>query len=202
MLSNVYVYADYRCVIASRNSYFDMAILLACFFTFDSPAKSPEVEAMRLPALLAGPYDSKQRHRIGSGNGWGVCAMAYGTHAFTSPLIDLWQNNTCIAQSSQKFFDFNGCDASHPTDGMCSNYSKIFQLICHSSSAFVLSGNIPDLSGNTYLSLDGGYSMKCDASHIWTLSEAQAVGVDTGSVASVAPSVDALVALGHAQLGF
>ena len=66
----------------------------------------------------------------------------------------------------------------------------------------VTSGNIPDLSSNTYLSLDGGYTLKCTANDIWTLAEAQAVGVDVGSSVGLAPSVDALVALGHSQLGF
>lgn len=63
-------------------------------------------------------------------------------------------------------------------------------------------GNIPDLAGNTYLSLDGGYTLHCGSSDSWTLAEAQAVGVDVGSTAGLAPSVEALVALGHAQLGF
>lgn len=70
---------------------------------------------MRLPATLAGSYQG--RRTPGAGNGWGVCAMAYGTHAFTAPLIDLWEGNTCIAQSSEKFFDFNGCNVGNPTDG-------------------------------------------------------------------------------------
>lgn len=78
---------------------------------------SPEVLAMRLPSTLAGPYHRLTRGPARPGNGWGVCAMAYGTHAFTAPLIDLWENNTCITQSSEKFFDFNGCDAADPTDG-------------------------------------------------------------------------------------
>lgn len=63
-------------------------------------------------------------------------------------------------------------------------------------------GNIPDLARNTYLSVDGGYSLHCGSSDVWTLPQAQAVGVDVGSSASVVPTVDALVALGHAQLGF
>ena len=65
-----------------------------------------------------------------------------------------------------------------------------------------LDGTIPyPLTGNTYLSGDGGYEMRCK-DETWDLAQAQARGVDVGSSAAMLPTVEELVALGHATLGF
>ena len=57
------------------------------------------------------------------------------------------------------------------------------------------------MSGNTYMSTDGGYQNVCNSTN-FNLTEAQALGVDVGSVATTLPTVDALVAMGHALLDF
>lgn len=57
------------------------------------------------------------------------------------------------------------------------------------------------LSGNSYMSQDGGYHNRCNNSD-WSLAEAQAKGVDVGSSNATLPTIDELVALGHALLEF
>ena len=135
-----------------------------------TPIRQPFVQRLGLPK---GDYS-----KYGLGNGFGVCTMADGTHSFDSTLIDTWVNNTCIAQSSQKFFDYRGCNPTTPHDG-----------------------NIPALLSNTYLSGDGGYTMHCDK-RIWNLAQAMAVGVDVGSSLGLLPSTEQLIQMGRATLGF
>jgi hypothetical protein len=152
MVGNAYVYADY------------------------APVTLPAVRALGLPSGDITKYGVGSQG--GLRNGWGVCAMAYGTSDFVAPLIDVWRSNTCILQSSAKAFDFNGCHPSTPADG-----------------------NIPLLSGNTYLTGDNSYSMKCGGS-TWTLAQAQAAGVDVGSTVGPTPALADLVSLGHTMLAF
>jgi hypothetical protein len=57
------------------------------------------------------------------------------------------------------------------------------------------------MRGNTYLSSTSDYTMSC-RSTTWTLAEAQALGVDLGSVTGALPSIDELVAMAHDRLQF
>jgi hypothetical protein len=57
------------------------------------------------------------------------------------------------------------------------------------------------MSGNTYMSQDGGYQNHCNRSD-WTLADAQAMGVDIGSVNSTLPSLQQLLDMAHALLQF
>jgi hypothetical protein len=114
----------------------------------------------------------------GEGNGWEACAMSYGTHALPTALADVWTGNTCIAARGASFFSFNGCNGDAPLDG-----------------------NAPLFSNNVYASDDGVYTMKCGA-QTWNLSQAQAHGVDAGSVLIAPPTVDAVVAAARALLHF
>ncbi len=110
-------------------------------------------------------------------NGWNACAMSYGTWAM-GPLSDRWFNNTCIAQDSKRFFSFNGCNSATPMDG-----------------------GIPLFAANRYASQDGGYTMGC-GKESWGLAQAQAAGVDVGSVLVPLPSAAELVAAAKALCGF
>ena len=115
---------------------------------------------------------------LGSGNGWDACAMSYGTAALPTALADVWTGNTCICSHGAAFFSFNGCNPDAPLDG-----------------------NSPLFSNNIYASDDGLYAMKCGA-QTWNLTQAQAHGVDAGSVLTPPPSVDEVVAAARALLHF
>ena len=52
-----------------------------------------------------------------------------------------------------------------------------------------------------YFTGDGSYYNRCNESS-WDLTEAQARGVDAGSTVATLPTVDEIVALAHAILGF
>ena len=114
----------------------------------------------------------------GEGNGWDACAMSYGTHALPTALADVWTGNTCICTHGSAFFSFNGCNNDAPLDG-----------------------SAPLFSNNVYAADDGLYSMKC-GSATWNLTQAQARGVDTGSVLAPPPDVDAVIAAARALLHF
>ena len=57
------------------------------------------------------------------------------------------------------------------------------------------------LSGNVYRNAGAAYVNRC-AGSVWNLTQAQALGVDVGSVVAPLPSTDELVAMGHAMLQF
>jgi hypothetical protein len=57
------------------------------------------------------------------------------------------------------------------------------------------------MSGNTYMNAAANYSLRCNHS-VWSLPQAQALGVDVGSVVRLPPSTEELVAMGHAMLEF
>ena len=57
------------------------------------------------------------------------------------------------------------------------------------------------MSDNIYRSSDASYVNHCH-NQTWSLAEAQALGVDVGSVLAGLPSTSELVAMGHAMLGF
>ena len=111
-------------------------------------------------------------------HGWNACSMAYGSQALPFELRDVWANNTCICSTGSKFFSFNSCDAASPTDG-----------------------GIPLFSSNTYASVDNTYSMTC-GDKTWSLSEAQALGVDTGSSLVPVPTTAQIISAAHTLLQF
>jgi hypothetical protein len=127
------------------------------------------------PALLSREVSP---HTVGLGNGWDACAMSYGTHALPPELADKWSRNTCITRSSSAFFSFNGCNDANPNDG-----------------------GIPLFSSNSYFSDDGGWEMTCGKTK-WNLSQAQALGVDAGSTAGLAPGTADIIQQGRALLQF
>jgi len=115
----------------------------------------------------------------GDGNGWNACAMSYGTSKLPPNLTDVWTGNTCICASSSRFFDFNGCNGASPLDG-----------------------NAPLFSNNVYASDDNAYQMKCGSATWSSLAEAQAVGVDVGSVLVPVPSTADIIAAARDLLQF
>jgi hypothetical protein len=112
---------------------------------------------------------------------FGVCATEIASAPFAaSGLQDQWFLNTCIANSSSRFFQWMSCNSSD-----------------------LLGGTIPvPMQGNTYMSFDGGYEMSCGSTKWTALSEVQAQGVDVGSTNSTLPSDQDLVALAHEVLQF
>lgn len=115
--------------------------------------------------------------------GYSVCATSIASYAWRTAGLDgqqeQWQGNTCIASSHTSFFNWYECNSTHPLDG-----------------------TIPfPMSGNTYMSSDAGYEMRCRDT-TWTLAQAQALGVDAGSTTAVLPTVDELVAMAHNRLQF
>ena len=154
-----------------------------------SPITSPAVRALGLElgedtAAMRAKYprhlSSQPGGGLGSGNGVSTCAATVAPWASaTLGLADQFRDNTCIASSSSHFFDwYSPCNTTKPTDG----------------SMWLMSSNI-------YRSADGGYQNRCDKES-WSLAQAQALGVDVGSVNTTLPSTDELVALGHAMLDF
>ena len=117
------------------------------------------------------------------GNGYSSCASSIASYPWRAAGLDglqeQWWNNTCIASSPDKFFDWYECNSTHPLDG-----------------------TIPfPMQRNTYLSPTADYRMHCRDT-TWTLAEAQAAGVDVGSTAGALPTVDELVAMAHDRLQF
>ena len=104
--------------------------------------------------------------------------MSYGTAALPADLIDVWTGNTCICSSGAHFMSFNGGNEASPLDG-----------------------HVPHFSGNTYASDDGNYAFPCGKA-TWNLTQAQAAGVDVGSVLVPVPTTDEVVAAAHALLQF
>ena len=154
-----------------------------------SPVTSPAVRALALslgedtPAMRSKyprELSSQRGGGVGSGNGYSNCAATIAPWASAQlGLADQFRDNTCIASTSDHFFDwYNPCNNATPTDG----------------SMWLMSGNI-------YRSPDGSYRNVCNG-NAWNLTQAQALGVDVGSVATTLPSTDELVAMGHALLQF
>ena len=157
-----------------------------------SPITSPAVRALGLPLgedtpAMRAKYPrelSSQRGGggggVGSGNGYGTCASTIAPWASAElGLADQFRSNVCIASSPSQFFDwYNPCNNATPTDG----------------SMWLMSDNV-------YMSPDGGYVNRCNAD-AWNLTQAQALGVDVGSVVTTLPSTDELVAMGHNLLQF
>jgi hypothetical protein len=127
------------------------------------------------PALRA----LARKYELSEGNGVNFCTGSVATGAFAQlGLADQYRGNTCIVSSSTNLFRwYNPCSNTTPTDG----------------SMWLLSDNI-------YRSADGGYRNACGGA-VWNLTEAQALGVDVGSVTTTLPSTDELVAMGKAILG-
>lgn len=115
----------------------------------------------------------------GDGNGWNACAMSYGTNKLPTNLTDVWTGNTCICASSSRFFSFNGCNGASPLDG-----------------------NAPLFSNNVYASDDNKYAMTCGSATWTSLAEAQAVGVDVGSMLVPVPSTADIIAAARDLLQF
>lgn len=111
---------------------------------------------------------------------FGVCATEIASAPFASKgLQDQWYGNTCIANSSSRFFLWMSCNS---TD--------------------LLDGTIPvPLSGNRYMSSDGGYEMVCSGKHM-NFTEVQAMGADLESTVSTLPTIQELVDLAHEVLQF
>lgn len=94
-------------------------------------------------------------------------------------LSDVWSNNTCITQGVGKSqMDSNSCNPDDPTDG-----------------------SVPLFSANKYANPESNYSFHCGKS-MWSLAEAQAHGVNVGSVIIPLPSTADIIAAGHALLEF
>jgi len=149
-----------------------------------SPITSPAVRKMGLPrgnhtAKYAGSSQS-DGFGISSRNGYSTCTATIAPFASAAlGLADQFKDNVCIASTSDHFFDwYNPCNKTNPTDG----------------SMWLMSDNI-------YRSADGGYANRCDNVQ-WNLTEAQAMGVDVGSVATTLPTLEELVAMGRAVLEF
>ena len=119
-----------------------------------------------------------RKYQLSEGNGVNFCTGSVATGAFAQlGLADQYRGNTCIVSSSTNLFRwYNPCSNTTPTDG----------------SMWLLSDNV-------YRSADGGYRNACGGA-VWNLTQAQALGVDVGSVTTTLPSTDELVAMGMAVL--
>jgi hypothetical protein len=103
--------------------------------------------------------------------------MSYSGWAMGN-LSDVFSNNTCITVDPGSIFAFNDCNEASPNDG-----------------------HVPIFSKNTYANPPGVYEFKC-GKQSWNLTQAQAVGVDVGSVLVPLPSTDDIIAAGRALLEF
>lgn len=113
------------------------------------------------------------------GGSWPNCLMAYGTSVLPSSLLDTWQNNTCITGTGSNIYALPGCNPKNVTDG-----------------------NTPLLSGNTFMTADGQYSLKCGGQTWTTLAEAQAAGAEVGStLTGSVPTTPEILAMAAALLG-
>ena len=101
------------------------------------------------------------------------CYGGAGGSTFSPSRRDSWVNETCIAGSPGAVYHTD-CDASTPLDGL-----------------------LPLLANNTLLLDAGDYTLQC-GSAAWTLAEAQARGVDVGTVVGAAPDAAGVLALATA----
>jgi len=60
---------------------------------------------------------------------------------------------------------------------------------------------IPLTTNNQFYAPGARITIRCDLDD-WSLSEAQAQGIDVGSAVNDTPTIDQIVAWGHAVLGF
>lgn len=134
------------------------------------------------PAALSAAAESRALRASPGGpaapleNGWNACVMSYATQAMPTDLTDVWANNTCITKDARAFFAFNSCHKATPLDG-----------------------SIPLFSNNKWAADTGNWTMACDKTE-WTLAEAQALGVDVGSVVIAVPTTAEIIAAGRALL--
>jgi hypothetical protein len=112
------------------------------------------------------------------GGGWPNCLMAYGTSVLPFDLLDAWQNNTCITGTGSNIYALPSCNPKNVTDG-----------------------NAPLLSGNTFMTGDGNYVLKCGGESWTTLAEAQAAGAEVGStLTGSVPATPEILAMAAALL--
>ena len=182
---NVLLWGGSKNLMGYNKAFVGNAYIYADF----TPATSPAVRALPLPLAADTPAMRAKYPRelsplrgggLGSGNGVGVCANSIAPWpAAALGLADQFRKNTCIVSNKNNIFQwYNPCNDSDPTDG----------------SMFLM-------SFNNYFTGDGSYYNRCNESS-WDLTEAQARGVDAGSTVATLPTVDEIVALAHAILGF
>ncbi len=108
-----------------------------------------------------------------------ACARSEGQWTWGPELADVFSGNVCVLNATSDPYIFGSCN---PND--------------------VQDGQIPLSSNNTIYSLGASYAVKCGSSTL-SLAEAQAKGLDTGSVVKDAADMttDQLVQLIYQYLG-
>jgi hypothetical protein len=97
------------------------------------------------------------------------CYLANGVADFDAARQDSWVNETCVAGGAGALYSMDSCDPAAPH-----------------------AGRIPVLANNTLYLDSGAYALTCGAA-TWTLAEANALGVDVGTIVMPSPnSVDVL----------
>jgi hypothetical protein len=145
-----------------------------------TPFASPAVRANgRAHGLHAGEGNAALRKKYGGQDAVPYCTGSVAPWAAADlGLADQFRQNTCIASSSANFFRwYDPCNTARPTDG----------------SMWLLSDNI-------YRSSDASYRNTCH-NETWSLPQAQALGVDTGSVLALLPSTAELRSMAAARIG-
>jgi hypothetical protein len=206
-LSNTFVYVDFTPVESARR--------LAAARGFSLGEDTPAMRA-KYPAALR-----PRRGALGVGNGVSTCTSSVAPWPSAQlGLADQFRDNTCIASSSQQFFSWYNVRTEEPQPRRqrrasparlrpppppapphhprCYRHPHSTQP-CNSSTP--TDGSMWLMSNNIYRSTDASYRNNCDKV-TWNLTEAQALGVDVGSVLAALPSTDELVAMGHALLQF
>ena len=116
----------------------------------------------------------------GSAVGTGFSPYCYGSQgsaALPPSLRDSWVGETCLTTApgaSGTLYSIGGCNAAAPLDG-----------------------HAPLLANNTLYSADAGYALACGG-QTWGLAQAQAHGLDVGTVLLATPSTADVLALVNA----
>ena len=145
-----------------------------------TPFASPVVRELgRAYGLHAGLGNAALREKYGGLDAVPYCTGSVAPWASADlGLADQFRDNVCIASSSANFFRwYNPCNSARPTDG----------------SMWLMSDNI-------WRSSDASYRNVC-GNETWSLPQAQALGVDTGSVLALLPSTPELLAMAAARIG-
>ena len=98
------------------------------------------------------------------------CYLGNGNSALPPAMRDSWVNATCIASAGASLYS-TGCSAATPDDG-----------------------NLPVLANNSLFLDAGEYVLNCGGQQ-WSLAQAQAKGVDVGTVVGVTPDTAGLLGM-------
>jgi hypothetical protein len=108
-----------------------------------------------------------------------ACYRSLGQWTWGRALADRSIGNTCVLNSTSSPYIFGSCSPAAPG----------------------ADGRVPETANTTFLTPGGALSIACGG-HMLSLTEAQAVGYELGSMVEPTPGVSAAVALIHEWLHF